>query len=177
MVKITHHTPDAVLWNDDSDAVARLVGYFFMAYSLVEESIRGIYATLALRPDGPTEERAVVLSYIPMRNQIETIRSLIRLLDTDEDWARQIIIEVARFEPLITDRNKLAHQLWDEDGDGGMITRERGRRATRLNKSGLHIEGPKRVDQTAMESQLTSMHDIHRGLETAHLSLLSARFS
>lgn len=173
MVKIpVLKLPEAVLWHRDVDEVANRLGYFFITWSLLEETIRSLYADVVLRGSGGAARASRVSSHVGRRSQVETVKLILANEANDAEWHDELISALSQVSDLAASRNRFAHQLWTESDAGVIVRSERGERQFHRKPKQICPAVATPVLISEMEEVLNQVYELHRTLESLRFRMI-----
>ncbi|APR53675.1 hypothetical protein CA223_19760 [Sphingomonas koreensis] len=116
--------------------IATQLGYAVVVWGMLENTIRELFRDVVLTDDRDKRVQAIILSETPLRAQIGMIKKAAGLRQPGQgDWLKRLTDSLNLVAGrLHEERNRLVHDLWEQQENGEVMKIVRGKQEVAASK-------------------------------------------
>ena len=145
---------------DDENNLNKLMmalGSVVVMWGMVEDVTRRFLRDVVFGPEADESVERIVLSETPFRTQLDILKKVAHVRQPNADWFDRLVILIGELSGSIhAERNRLIHDLWEQNDEGQILKYVRGKEETAVAKKGgewqLKMTGEREVSVAEVEA-------------------------
>jgi hypothetical protein len=145
---------------DDENNLNKLMmalGSVVVMWGMVEDVTRRFLRDVVFGPEADESVERILLSETPFRTQLDILKKVAHVRQPNSDWFNRLAVLIVKLSGSIhAERNRLIHDLWEQNDDGQILKYVRGKEETAVSKKEgewqLKMTGEREVSVAEVES-------------------------
>lgn len=143
--------------SNEFDQLMLALGSVVVMWGMVEDMVRHVLRDVVLEDAKDPEVEQIVLSETSFRSQLDILRKVAHVRWPNSDWFNKVDVLIRQLSgPIHAKRNRLIHDLWENNEEGQIIKYVRGKDETAVQKKSgewqLKLTGEKAVPVAEVEA-------------------------
>lgn len=145
---------------DDENNLNKLMtalGSVVVMWGMVEDVTRRFLRDVVFGADVDESVERIMLSETPFRTQLDILKKVAHVRQPNADWFDRLAILIGELSgPIHAERNRLIHDLWEQNEEGQILKYVRGKEETAVSKKKgewqLRMTGEREVSVTEVDA-------------------------
>ncbi len=143
--------------NDDLDTLMKALGSVVVIWGMVEDITRAFTRDVVLGDQVEENVERIILSETPFRTQLDILKKVAHIRRPNSDWFGRLAAQIAELSgSMHAERNRLIHDLWEQNEEGRILKYVRGKEETSVARKGgewqLKVTGERAVPVADVEA-------------------------
>lgn len=150
---------DAWMADDKNDLneLMMALGSVVVMWGMVEDVTRNFMRDLVLGNDTDETVERIILSETPFRTQLDILKKVAHVRRPNTDWFDRLAVQIGELSnSMHAERNRLIHDLWEQNEEGQILKYVRGKEETAVAKKRgewqLKVTGEREVPVAEVEA-------------------------
>jgi hypothetical protein len=113
------------------------LGSVVVIWGMVEDLVRNFMSDVVLESKEEKQVEHIILSETPFRTQLDILKKVAHVRRPNSHWFNRLAVQIGDLSgPLHAERNRLIHDLWEQNDEGQILKYVRGKEETSVVKKG-----------------------------------------